>query len=59
MHENRNFAVPVNIITLFARTPFSWAMIRVSQLHIFCVVAFAVNFNPILLSPLGSAFYDG
>ena len=25
MHENQDFAVPVNILTLFARTLFSWA----------------------------------
>ena len=25
MHEDRDFVVPVNILTLFARAPFSWA----------------------------------
>jgi len=25
MRENRDFVVPVNILTPFARTPFSWA----------------------------------
>ena len=25
MHENRDFVAPVNILTLFARVPFSWA----------------------------------
>jgi len=25
MHENREFVVPINILTPFARTPFSWA----------------------------------
>ena len=25
MHENRDFVVPVNILTPFAHVPFSWA----------------------------------
>ena len=25
MRENHDFVVPVNILNLFARTPFSWA----------------------------------
>ena len=28
MHENRDFGVPVNILTPFARAPFSWATLH-------------------------------